>query len=48
MQANVEYIGYAKANKLNPGWSKLVIQALRQNNQNELADQLKPSLFFFP
>ena len=46
MQANVEYIGYAKANKLNPGWSKLIIQALRQNRQYELANQLKPSLFF--
>ena len=47
MRANVEYIGYAKANKLNPGWSKLIIQTLRQNNQNELADQLQPSLFIF-
>ena len=47
MQSNVEYIGYAKANKLNPGWSKLIIQVLRQNNQNELADRLQPSLFIF-
>ena len=45
MQANVEYIGYAKANKLNPGWSKSIIQVLRQNNQIELADRLQPSLF---
>ena len=47
MQANVEYIGYAKANKLNPGWSKLIVQALRKNNQNELADKLQISLFIF-
>merc|ERR1719427_1972754 len=42
--ANIEYLSYAKANKLNPGWSKLIIRILRQNCQNELADQLQPNL----
>merc|ERR1719427_139763 len=42
--ANIEYLSYAKANKLNPGWSKLIIRTLRLNYQNELADQLQPNM----
>ena len=46
VRATQEYLTYARGNKLNLGWSKLLLDVMNNNAQSELAGQLKPSLFY--
>ena len=40
-----DYLVHARNNKLNNGWSKLLIDVMNNNFQSDLASELKPSMF---